>query len=142
MRDSEDLKYSFPRVLNLALTDPRFKNILDNTTAKNIVKLADLVFVAEEALEPEQLADMVEYGQFERILALPQDAFEILTYSKDPALVIAWANLAGETIIQVVETRLYELASPEQFRSRGELETGLTLGDVEGTQMGNSIESR
>ena len=131
LRDSEELQEKFPRVLNLALIIPHFRNILDNVSAKDLGKLSELVVVAEEALDPDQLPAFIESGQFEHIFSLPQAAFVILNSSKDPALVIAWADLAGEDIIRVVSTELYKIASPDQFMNREELGKALEIQDPE-----------
>ena len=87
--------------------------------------------MAEEALDPDQLPAFIESGQFEHIFSLPQAAFVILKSSKDPALVIAWADLAGEDIIRVVSTELYKIASPDQFMNREELGKALEIQDPE-----------
>ena len=87
--------------------------------------------MAEEALDPDQLPAFIESGQFEHIFSLPQAAFEILKSSKDPAMVIAWADLAGEDIIRVVSSELYKNASPDQFMNREELGKALDLQDTE-----------
>ena len=131
LRDSEELQEKFPRVLNLALKIPPFKNILDNEIANDLGKLSELVVVAEEALDPDQLPAFIESGQFEHIFSLPQAAFVILKSSKDPALVIAWADLAGEDIIRVVSTELHNMASPDQFMNREELGKALDIQDPE-----------
>ena len=131
LRDSEELQEKFPRVLNLALIIPHFRNILDNVSAKDLGKLSELVVVAEEALDPDQLPAFIESGQFEHIFSLPQAAFVILNSSKDPALVIAWADLAGEDIIRVVSTELHKNASPDQFMNREELGKALDIQDPE-----------
>ena len=131
LRDSEELQEKFPRVLNLALKIPPFKNILDNEIANDLGKLSELVVVSEEALDPDHLPAFIESGQFEHIFSLPQAAFVILKSSKDPALVIAWADLAGEDIIRVVSTELHNMASPDQFRNRDELGKALDIQDPE-----------
>ena len=131
LRDSQQLQEKFPRVLDLALNISRFRDILDNVSAKDLGKLTALVVVAEEALEPGNLSEMVESGQFESIFALPQASFDILNSSKDPALVIAWADLAGEDIIRVVSTELHKNASPDQFMNREEMGKALDIQDPE-----------
>lgn len=125
----QDLRLKFPRVLYLARTNSRFQTLLNNSTAAQVDKLAELVALADEKLEPEQLARTIDMGQFERIFSLPQSAFDILQVGGDPDLVIAWANLAGEAIVQVVETELYRIASPSEFRDRKTLERVLALQD-------------
>ena len=131
LRESEYLQEKFPSVLNLALKIPPFKNILDKRAANDLGKLSELVVVAEEALDPDQLPAFIESGQFEHIFSLPQAAFVILKSSKDPALVIAWADLAGEDIIRVVSTELHKNASPDQFMNREELGKALDIQDPE-----------
>ena len=131
LRESDVLQEKFPRVLNLALIIPHFRNILDNVSAKDLGKLSELVVVAEEALDPDQLPAFIESGQFEHIFSLPQAAFVILNSSKDPALVIAWADLAGEDIIRVVSSELYKIASPDQFMNREEMGKALDIQDPE-----------
>ena len=125
----QDLRLKFPRVLYLARTNSRFQTLLNNSTAAQVDKLAELVALADEKLEPEQLARTIDMGQFERIFSLPQSAFDILQVGGDPDLVIAWADLAGEAIVQVVETELYRIASPSEFRDRKTLERVLALQD-------------
>ena len=68
--------------------------------------------MAEEALDPDQLPAFIESGQFEHIFSFPQAAFVILKSSKDPALVIAWADLAGADIIRVVSTGVAQVLPP------------------------------
>ena len=58
---------------------------------------------------------MIEQGHFEAILALPRAAFVILQESKDAFVVINWADLAGEALVQVVETGLFLIAAPSSF---------------------------
>ena len=125
------LQEKFPSVLNLALKIQNFKNFLDTKSPKDLGKLSELVVAAEDSLDSDQLTEFFETGQFEQIFSLPQAAFEILRSSKDPALVIAWADLAGEDIVRVVSKDLHSMASPDQFRNRNELGTALDLQDIE-----------
>ena len=131
LRESEYLQEKFPSVLNLALKIQNFKNFLDTKSPKDLGKLSELVVAAEEALDPEQLREFIASGQFERVFSFPQAAFEILKSSKDPAMVIAWADLAGEDIIRVVSSELYKIASPDQFMNREEMGKALDIQDPE-----------
>lgn len=135
LQESEELRAKLPAVLSFATTNARFQTILDNTTAEQAPKLTELVASAMEALEPSQLNEMIDTGQFERILALPQQAFVILRENRDPASVTAWADLAGDAIVQVMEIDLYRVATPAEFRDRDELERVLTLQDTEAAQI-------
>ena len=129
LRTSKQLADKFPRVLNLALRILNLREFLENTSTNDIEKLTELVVVAEDSLDSEQQTEFFESGQFEQVFSLPLRAFEILRFSRDPALVIAWADLAGESIVQVTETGMYKVASPDQYRDRVELEKAISLQD-------------
>jgi len=124
-----DFRQKFSRVLGLAETNPRFQTLLDNTTADQVQKLSSLVAVADAKLSPDQIDQSINTGVFERIFFLPDMAFEILRTTGDPQTVIAWANLAGESIAGVAETELYKIAEPGDFADRQALEAVLALGD-------------
>ena len=125
-----DFRTKFSRVLDLAEANPRFQTLLDNTTADQVQKLASLVAVTDAKLSPEQIEQEINSGVFERIFYLPDLSFEILRTTGDPQTVIAWANLAGESIAGVAETELYKIATPEDFADRQALEAVLALGDA------------
>ncbi len=131
LRANEELGKEFKHVLELAPDYPQLRNALDNANADDIEKLSALVVVSEDAIASDLLPEYFNSGQFERILSLPQATFKILEWSGSPALVIAWAQLAGDAIVQVVETELYKAADPEHFRNRDELDEALRLVDTE-----------
>ena len=131
LRNSQDLEDKFRRVLERASTLPWLRVFLENTSANDIEKLTELVVVAEEVLDADKLPEFFESGQIEHFFSLPQAGFEILKSSKDPALVIAWADLAGEDIIRVVSSELYKIASPDQFMNREEMGKALDIQDPE-----------
>lgn len=124
-----DFRQKFSRVLDLAESNERFQTLLDATTADQVHKLSELVAVADEKLTPQELEQSLNTGVFERIFFLPGLAFEILRSTGDPQVVIAWANLAGESISRVVETELYKIAEPADFADRRALDAVLALGD-------------
>ena len=128
---SQELQSKFPEVLALAESSPTIQTVLESTTADQVHKLADLVAISNEVLEPEDLPAMIEQGQFEAILALPRAALVILEESKDASTVIAWAELAGEELVQVVETRLFSLAAPSSFSGDYGLSRVLALEEHE-----------
>ena len=82
-----------------------------------------------EALGTEWLIRIIETGEFERILVLPNIPFEILRDTADPDLVLAWEDLAGERIVSVEDTELYKVASPSDLGDRKTLEKVLALED-------------
>ena len=125
------MRSRFPAVLNLAETSSKFQTILNGTAAGQVDKLSELVAVASEALEPEETAALIDSGQFEEILALPRAAFAILREKEDPALVLGWAALAGEAVVQVVETGLFRVATPSDFSSKDSLSPVIALQNYE-----------
>ena len=130
LEDSEELKERFKRALRLALTTPRFRLILRESPVGHMGKLTELVSVAEKSLEPAELEKLFETEEFERMLALPQSSFEILEWSKNSESVFAWAELAEEAIVPVVEKELYRLAAPDHFKNRMELDRALSISDA------------
>ena len=98
--------------MTLADRNQKFREILNDISVDEVEKLSNLVAVAVDSLTPVKLATAVETGQIERIFALPEAAFVILKEKKDPALVLVWADFAGEEVNKVVETELFLVASP------------------------------
>jgi hypothetical protein len=124
-----DFRTKFSRVLDLAQTNERFQTLLNNTTVDQVQKLAALVSIADAKLTPEQMDESINTGVFERIFYLPDLAFEILRTTGDSQTVIAWADLAGESIAEVAESELYKITTPEDFADRQALEAVLALED-------------
>ena len=118
------------RVLELAQISPRFQAILHATPVDKVKPLGDLVALFDELLGEEGLLQAVESGQFERILHLPTEALDLLRATEDPDLVVAWADLAGARLSEVIELEVYRAASPSDFSDRAALEAILTLDDA------------
>ena len=127
LQGSEELKEEFRRVLELATEFRRLRITLETTDENDIEKLSDLVVIAEDTLAPDLLPGFYDSGQFENILASPQSAFLILSWSGSPAVTIEWAQLAGDAIDKVAETELYKEADPDHFSNREELDKAITL---------------
>ena len=127
----QGFRSKYGRVLELAKTNSRFQGLLDNTPVEEVKKLADFVSVVEAKLGSARLESLLDKGQFERLLALPQEVLEMLELGVDPDVVIEWADLAGESVVLLVATELYRVASPSDFRDRADLERVLVLGDAE-----------
>ena len=122
----QDFRQKFSRVLELAENLPRFKSILDRTEVDQVAKLAELVHLVEEE-EPDQLEGLIEAGDFEFILTLPEEVLEILRVTGKSETLISWAKFAEELILRVVETELYLVASSTDFKDRADLERVLAL---------------
>ena len=127
----QGFRNKYGRVLELAENNSRFQGLLDNTPVEEVKKLADFVSVVEAKLGSAELESLLDKGQFERLLTLPQEVLEMLELGVDPDVVIEWADLAGEAIVLLVATELYRVASPSDFRDRADLERVLALNDAE-----------
>ena len=127
----QEFRKKYVRMLELAETNVRFREILDNTAVDDVKKLAEFVAVVEAKLSPERLDSLIDNGHFQRIFGLPEEVLIMLDLGVDPDEVIAWADLAGELIVNVIDMELYRVASPSDFRDRADLERVLALEDVE-----------
>lgn len=127
----QEFRSKYVRVLQLAETNSRFKGILDNTAVPEVKKLANFVAAVEAKLGLEGLESLLDKGQFERLLTLPEEVLEMLELGVDPDVVIAWADLAGSMTVQLVAIELYRVASPSDFRDRADLERVLELNSAE-----------
>ena len=127
LKRSDELAAGFTRLLETAGSTPKFLELLESINAAEVAQMTRLLLVAEDALSPENLLAMIESGQFALILSLPRQSFEILRETKDPGLVIRWAELAGDALPRVVSTGLYRIASPQEIRNRAELDALWTL---------------
>ena len=126
----QEFRRKYARILELANANLRFQKILDNAPVEEVKKLAELVAVVEAKHGPERLNSLIDRGQFARLFAFPQKILEMLELGVDPDVVIAWADLAGELIDQVVTMELYRVASPTDFTDRADLEQILALEDA------------
>ena len=126
----QEFRRKYARLLELAETNTRFKGILDDTPVAEVKKLAEFVAVLEAKLGKDRFERLIDSGQFERLLGLPQKILEMLELGVDPDVVIAWADLAGELIDQVVTMELYRVASPTDFTDRADLKQILDLEDA------------
>lgn len=131
LRGSEELEKTFKRALELSTRFTRLRITLEDTNALDMEVPSELVVIAEDSLSPDLLPGFFDSGQFNHILSFPREVFRILAWSKNPSVVIEWAQLAGDSIVKVVETELYMVASPDHFRNRDDLDKALSLSDKE-----------
>ena len=127
LKDNENVRTKFPRVLMLSLNLPRFEEFLTSLSVDELEKLSELVSAADATMTPENLAIFLESDQLIRIFSFPQNSFDILRVTGNPALVLDWAELAGEALFEVVETGLYLVAAPNEFLGRADLERVLAI---------------
>lgn len=126
-----EFRREYSRVLELAEEYGRFRDILDNTAVEEVQKLAKFATLIEEEFGLEVLKKLIEEGHFERLLVIPEEFHLILEHVNDPQVAIDWADLAGELITKVIETELYRVALPGDFRDRAALERILALDSAE-----------
>ncbi len=122
-----DFKRKYTQVLGLADENPQFRTLIEDVTAEEVGKLATLVVTVEESVGHEGLLATIDDGQLAQLFYLPQSAYEILRTTANPGLVLAWADLAGANLDQVVATELYKVSTPESFTDGAEIEAILAL---------------
>ena len=127
----QEFRRKYARVLELAENHARFRNILDNTVVEEVQKLADFATLVEDRFGFERLRELIDKGHFERLLGLPEETLDMLAVVDDPQVAIDWADLAGESLMEVIEKELYRVSSPSDFRDRADLERVLAVGDAE-----------
>ena len=127
----QEFRQRYARILELANVNMVFQRILDNTHVEEVKKLGDLVAVVKAKHGSEGLGGLLDGGQFERLFALPEEVLAMLQLNVDPSEVIAWADLAGDSISQVVTLELFRVASPVDFLDRADLERILALEGAE-----------
>lgn len=110
------VKRNIRQVLDLALSDPAFKAVMDDLQSPDeLAKLVDLVGVALPALGQEAFNQAVANGSLERVLAQPPGAVRIVEATKSIDTALAWSALAGGLLDGVVEYELYKHKTPDQL---------------------------
>jgi hypothetical protein len=124
-----DFRRKHNRVLALAGENDRFRTILDGADVGDVGRLGDLVAFYDQTMDQATLDQDISNRQLERLLYLPDSAMTLLQATASPASVVAWAELAGDRIDQVVATELFQLAQPADFADRDALDRVLALED-------------
>ena len=109
-----NVKRNIRQVLELADENPNFNAILsglDNQT--ELAKLVNLVGIALPALGEDGFTQAVNNGLLARVLAQPESSFQIIVADKSLDSAIAWSEVAGTAIDQVVEFEIYKHKSPD-----------------------------
>lgn len=101
-----DFRRMHRQVLLLADESPAFAALLD--TQPDLVRTAALVDAALAGPGRAALDAAVADGSFERMLALPPAASELLAAAGSFEAALAWADLAGADLDQVLATELYK----------------------------------
>ncbi len=122
-----DFKSKYRRVLAQAEEDAAFQELLNETPVEEVYKLATLLDIASQALDPMTLQASFQDGRFERVFNLPEESFAILEAGGSLEETIAWAELAGSSVEQVAALEIHKLKSPQDFADRQALEAVLAL---------------
>jgi hypothetical protein len=102
-------------VCRLAEENPEFRTLLRLTPLDELDRMAALVALFDAELGRTALDAALADGSFDRLLALPAAAQTILRDTRNPAVVLAWADLAGAALPAVAELGLHRLADPADF---------------------------
>lgn len=102
---------NFETVLGLAERDAAFRRELGGVPEIDLYKLAEVVRLVPERTVLQAARD----GQLRQVVGLPEDALEILQTSPSPAVVLAWADLAGTRLDEVVDREVYRYKDPKDF---------------------------
>lgn len=102
-------------VCDLAEDSPEFHSLLRLTPLDELDRMAALVALFDAELGRTALDAALAHGSFDRLLALPEAAQTILRDTRNPAVVLAWADLAGADLPAVAELGLHRLAKPADF---------------------------
>ena len=105
---------NFRVVLDLAGRNATFRQDLGKVPDIDLYKLAEVVRnVPERAV-----LEATRKGELRRVVELPESALEILETSPSITTVLAWADLAGTRLDDVVKTEVYRYKTPEDFSQR------------------------
>lgn len=105
---------NFEVVLGLAERNAAFRQELGGVPEIDLYKLAEVVRLVPEKTVLQAAQD----GQLRRVTQLPEDALEILQTAPSPTTVLAWADLAGTRLNDVVNREIYRYKTPEDFSQR------------------------
>lgn len=119
-------------VCQMAAENSDFRALLDHLAVADLtrlVQLTDFYWSAfDEGASKDEFLSAVADGTLAKLLAAPPDADAILTWSGSPAVTLAWVELAGDHLPEVVELHLYETIDPLQFTPLS-LANLLAIGD-------------
>lgn len=110
-----DFQKDYRETLSLAEELPEFKTILSKEKEFDLPKISLLVGVALNNMGRSQLIAAIKDGTFERVLSLPEISYKILETTHDFSSLVAWTDLAGKYIEDVVNLELYKQLSPQDL---------------------------
>ncbi len=102
---------NFATVLSLAERSPAFRGALDGVPEVDLYKLAEVVQAVPEA----EVLEAAREGELSRVVELPESSLEILETSSSITTVLAWADLAGTRLDDVIDNEIYRYKTPDGF---------------------------
>lgn len=114
-----------PYLCSLPEESAQFQAILDATSVEELDKLAGLVDIFVTDLGRPRLDASLDNGAFEALLQLSEQVHAILSETASAETTLAWADLAGDNVDEVVRLGLYQLVDPSMT---DEAEVGALIG--------------
>ena len=105
---------NFRLVLGLARRNADFRQDLGKVPDIDLYKLAEVV----RSVPEKAVLEATRKGELRRVVELPESALEILETSPSITTVLAWADLAGTRLDDVVKTEVYRYKAPTDFSQR------------------------
>lgn len=105
----------YPDVCSLAQENPTFQAILDDTPLDQLDKLALLTNTLLTYAGRAELEAALASSQFETALALPEESYTIVQSSRSLAPLLAWSQLAGERLDEVLAYGIHRHKTPADF---------------------------
>lgn len=106
-----DFQRKYAQVLALAEATPAFQPILAQAT--DLGALATLIDTSLAAVGQEGLEAALAGGSLARALELPESTYPILAATGSFDALLAWADLAGSRLDEVVRLEIYKHKTPE-----------------------------
>ena len=106
---------AYADVCVLADKDENFQSLLGLVALDELDELAALVGWFQNQAGQEALLAAAADGTLETLLALPSPTVTTLVAESRPALALAWLDLAGAQMPQVVALGLHRIATPAEF---------------------------
>lgn len=120
-------------VCGLAGENASYRSLLDSLPLNRVAHLASLTGAIAESLGRAALDQAVESGRLDELVNLPPAATRILTATGSISATLAWGELAGPNLDQLIAFRVYEAADPAEFGAT-QMATLLAVNDAGAVQ--------
>ncbi|MFN8439993.1 MAG: hypothetical protein U0175_04440 [Caldilineaceae bacterium] len=108
-----DTKRDIRQVVDLSASNPQFKSILERVeTQEQLAKLVNMTGAIMNAQGRAALDSAIADGSLERALSLPSSAPQLMAAVGSLPDAIAWGEVSGELLDQVVALEIYKAKKP------------------------------